>query len=169
MRGIERLRRGSVRTVDGSQPTRPGPDVRHEPTRQRVGARRRRGGQSLVEFAVTLPVFLLLLAGIVDFGLGLYSQMTIINASREGARLGIVELGVATTPGEVAAAKADIETKVSEAASGLDVDTTVTCVPAACAPGDPVIVQVDYQYRMLWPLAFGTHIGLSSTVQMRIE
>ena len=138
-------------------------------SRRRLRIGRRREGQSLVEFAVTLPVFLLLLAGIVDFGMGLYSQMTIINASREGARLGIVELSVATTPGEIAAAKAKIVTKVSQAANGLDVDTTVTCVPVACAPGDPVIVQVDYQYRMLWPLAFGNHIGLSSTVQMRIE
>ena len=166
MRGIERLRRGSVRTADGSHPTRPGTDDRHEPTRRRVGSRRRREGQSLVEFAVVLPVFLLLLAGLVDFGLGLYAQMTIINASREGARLGIVELGV---PGaDITAATAHIKTRVSDMANGLDVDTTVTCTPA-CASGNPVIVQVDYPYRLIWPLAFGNKIDLSSTVQMRIE
>ena len=115
---------------------------------------------------MVLPVFLLLLAGLVDFGLGLYAQMTIINASREGARLGIVELGV---PGaDITAATAHIKTRVSDMANGLDVDTTVTCTPA-CASGNPVIVQVDYPYRLIWPLAFGNKIDLSSTVQMRIE
>ena len=42
---------------------------------------------------MVLPVFLLVLAGILDFGLGLYSQMTVINAAREGARLGVVTIG----------------------------------------------------------------------------
>ena len=82
--------------------------------------RRRRGGQSLVEFAVVLPVFLLILAGILDFGLGLYSQMTVINAAREGARLGVVE------PGNVA----DIKARVDAMAGGLDksrLTISVTC------------------------------------------
>lgn len=169
MSGIERAKRAPLSTVVESRLAQPEADDRNRSKPPKVGARRRREGQSLVEFAVVLPIFLLLLAGIVDFGLGLYSQMTVINAAREGARVGIVELGVATTPAEVATAKANIETRVSEMASGLDVDTIVTCVPAACASGNPVVVQVDYQYRMLWPLAFGTEIGLSSTVQMRIE
>ena len=81
-------------------------------TRPGIGTRRR-NGQSLVEFAVVLPVFLLVLAGILDFGLGLYSQMTIINASREGARFGVVD------PGNVAG----VEDRVDAMAGGLDVDT----------------------------------------------
>ena len=36
-------------------------------------------GQSLVEFALVFPLFILLLAGMIDFGLGLYSYMTINN------------------------------------------------------------------------------------------
>jgi TadE-like protein len=139
--------------------------------RSRGGARRRRNGQSLVEFAVVLPIFLLVLAGILDFGLGLYSQMTIINASREGARFGVVD------PGNVSG----VEDRVQAMAGGLAVDTTVACrrptgpsTFIACPSpmwqsGDAVSVKVDYDYHMIWPLFFGNTIGLSSTVQMRIE
>lgn len=140
-------------------------------SRRGIGRARRRNGQSLVEFAVVLPIFLLVLAGILDFGLALYSQMTIINASREGARFGVVEPG--NTVG--------IEDRVQAMASGLDVDTTVSCKRptspstfgpcggAQYQPGDAVVVKVDYDYHLIWPLFFGNSIGLSSTVQMRIE
>lgn len=47
-------------------------------------------GQALVEFAIALPVLLILLLGITEFGLLLYNQHVITNASREGARYGIV-------------------------------------------------------------------------------
>ena len=137
-------------------------------------ARRRRDGQSLVEFAVVLPIFLLILAGILDFGLGLYSQMTVINAAREGARLGVVE------PGNVS----DIDDRVQAMTAGLDQSqlTTTVIVPAAVrldlrqllrrrsgSPATPSWSKVVYNYRMLWPLALGNHLDLSSTVQMRIE
>jgi Flp pilus assembly protein TadG len=146
---------------------------RATPTRPSPGARHGRTGQSLVEFAVILPVFLLILAAIIDFGLGLYSQMTVINAAREGARLGVVE------PGNVAG----IDARVQAMSTGLDqsrLSVSTTCLRpsgssfAACSSpqwqsGDAVVVKVDYGYRMLWPLAFGNSIDLSSTVQMRIE
>jgi Flp pilus assembly protein TadG len=48
-----------------------------------------RGG-SLVEFAIILPLLLILLFGIIEFGLLLYNQAVLTNASREGARFGIV-------------------------------------------------------------------------------
>jgi TadE-like protein len=139
-----------------------------------IGGWRRREGQSLAEFAIVLPVFLLILAGIVDFGMGLYSQMTVINAAREGARLGVVQ------PGDLPA----IEARVEAMAEGLDPtkldvppptclrpsgNLFVACTGTLWQQGDAVVVNVNYQYRMLWPLAFGNSLNLSSTVQMRIE
>lgn len=48
-----------------------------------------RGG-SAVEFAIVLFVLLLIVFGIIEFGLIFYNQQVITNASREGARFGIV-------------------------------------------------------------------------------
>jgi Flp pilus assembly protein TadG len=46
-------------------------------------------GTSTVEFALCLPVLMLLLAGFIDFGWLFYWQHTVTNASRAGARYGV--------------------------------------------------------------------------------
>ena len=51
----------------------------------------RRRGQGLVEFALVLPIFLLLIFGVIDGGRYVYVNSTLSNAAREGARLGSVE------------------------------------------------------------------------------
>ncbi len=48
----------------------------------------RQRGQGLVEFALFVPLFLLLLFTMLDFGFALYTNLTIDYASREGARVG---------------------------------------------------------------------------------
>jgi Flp pilus assembly protein TadG len=156
------------------QPTRrPRRDPLMVGRRTRLADRSR--GQSLVEFAVVLPVFLLILAGVVDFGIGLYSQMTVINAAREGARVGIVD------PANIPTA---VDDRVQAMTGGLDktkLTVTISCKrptgPSTFGPcsgaqyqsGDAVVVKVDYAYKMLWPLALGNSLDLTSTVQMRIE
>jgi hypothetical protein len=47
-------------------------------------------GASVIEFAVILPLLVVLVFGIIEFGMLLYNQQVITNASREGARAGIV-------------------------------------------------------------------------------
>ena len=43
-------------------------------------------GQSLVEFAMVLPILAILVFGIIDFGMGLRAYITVAQATREGAR-----------------------------------------------------------------------------------
>ena len=47
-------------------------------------------GAAAVEFAIILPLLIMLLFGIIEFGIILYDKAMITNASREGARAGIV-------------------------------------------------------------------------------
>ena len=47
-------------------------------------------GASAIEFAIVFPLLVLLLFGIIEFSLILYDKVMITNASREGARAGIV-------------------------------------------------------------------------------
>lgn len=49
-----------------------------------------RRGQSLIEFALILPVLLMLLLGVVEFGWLLNGKITVNSAAREGARVGAV-------------------------------------------------------------------------------
>ncbi len=47
-------------------------------------------GVAAVEFAIILPVLMIIVFGIIEFGLLLYDKQVITNASREGARAGVV-------------------------------------------------------------------------------
>lgn len=51
---------------------------------------RKEDGQSTVEFALVLPILLMLIFGMMDFGWLFYNKVMINNASREGARYAIV-------------------------------------------------------------------------------
>ena len=53
-------------------------------------SRRQQRGAAVVEFALILPILLLLLLGTIEGSLALYDKAVITNASREGARAGIV-------------------------------------------------------------------------------
>jgi Flp pilus assembly protein TadG len=50
----------------------------------------KRRGQALVEFALVIPIFLLVLVAIFDLGRAVFAYNTLTNAAREGARMAIV-------------------------------------------------------------------------------
>lgn len=79
-------------------------------------------GTAAVEFALVLPLLLLVVLGIIDFGRALNAQITLTQAAREGARL--AALGQPNVVGQTQAA-----------ATGLSpVTVTVTRCPAGPAP-----------------------------------
>lgn len=53
--------------------------------------RRTDRGQTLVEFALVVPLFILLLVGLFDIGRAVYTHSTLNNAAREAGRLAIVD------------------------------------------------------------------------------
>src|SRR5258708_3259846 len=79
-------------------------------------------GSVAVEFALLLPVLLLLIFGIIDFGRAINAQITLTQAAREGARL--ASLGYSTSA---------VTTRAQSAATGLS-PVTVT-VTSSCPAG----------------------------------
>ncbi len=55
----------------------------------------------MVEFAFVLPLLAILVFGIIEFGLIFYDKAVITNASREGARAGIVNTSPKLTAGQI--------------------------------------------------------------------
>lgn len=53
---------------------------------------KRRKGQGIIEFAIVMPLLILLLLGVVEFGWLLNGKITLNSAAREGARVGAVAL-----------------------------------------------------------------------------
>jgi hypothetical protein len=60
---------------------------------RRIGRRTRSEGQGLVEFALVLPVFMVILIGMVDLGRAIWANNSVANASREAARFASVHGG----------------------------------------------------------------------------
>ena len=59
------------------------------------GHRRRRGqedGASAVEFALVVPILLVLFLGIVNFGIVLAQQLSLSNSARQAARFAVVDV-----------------------------------------------------------------------------
>ncbi len=138
-------------------------------------------GQSLVEFALIAPLFLVLVFAIVDFGMGFQAWITVTNSAREGARLAAVAAPAsgATSCSPLPAA-GSIERRVCDTAAGLTAaKMTLSVTNAQGQPGESVVVDVDYQYDLITPLAglvqfisgnvLGQTITFSSTADMRLE
>ena len=134
-------------------------------------------GAELVEFALVLPILLLVFGGIVDFGLLLQRQQVITNAAREGARLAVL-------PGYT---DADVQARVeqfvreginNDSAAPVATRTLVTLTPGSGPAFQAARVSVTLadRFLILGPIvslaggsgSFGT-IALTATTTMRVE
>jgi Flp pilus assembly protein TadG len=151
------------------------PNLRNPGSRSRRSRRRSRTrGQALVEFALVLPAFLLVLSGILDFGFLLYSRMTVINAAREGARQAIIASDPTTIPSVAKGKVLSMSTGLVVGNIGINTACVAIATPGSCSfatssssqAGDAVSVGVVYTYHTFFPLLFGQTVDLGSTVQM---
>jgi len=139
-------------------------------------------GQSLVEFALILPIFLLLIMGIIDAGRLVYTFNTVSNAARQGARIAIVnqstsgtttcDTAVATTWPVGCAIGSGLVLNLQPADVAVqyrDNTDTTTCNPVLI--GCIAVVTVTGTYSPLTPI-IGQFIGtmdVSSTTKMPVE
>jgi len=120
-------------------------------------------GQSLVEFALVLPVLLLLLCAIIDFGWLYYNQITLNNAAREGARYAVIHYDPSTDW------RAETEERMIGSMVGIRSATAIV--------SDPVAQQITATVTSDTPILTGftsTILGkrtmeLHATCTMRLE
>ena len=92
--------------------------------------RGRRGrGAAAVEFALVLPLLLALVLGVIDWGYYFFVEQVVVNAAREGARVGTLQSNPTPVDAE-ANAKAACLAFIGQA--GLDA-TRATCTPTTLA------------------------------------
>ena len=146
-------------------------------------------GASAVEFAIILPLLFVLMFGIIEFSLLMYNKAMITNASREGARAGIVFKWDAANDVYVPPTDADIAQVVdsyldsnlisfSPATEQVDVTYEDTNSSSALDSGDYRIVEVSYPYtfllvpslrKLLVPGPKSGSINLVARTTMRME
>ena len=112
-----------------------------------------RKGQAVVEFALILPVFVLLVFGAIELGRAYYVKHLLTNAAREGARVG-------SLPNQL---EADVHDRIQEFLTGVGLGGTwgysvVVKNPAGvlrtgglvnAIAGDRVTVTITYTFQVL--------------------
>lgn len=125
---------------------------------------KRQRGQSVVELALVVPVFILLVMGMVDFGLAFNQYLTLQHAVREGARLAIT-----------GATDSAIIQRVIDRSQGLDrTKLTLTVSPGQSSrlSGTNVKVEATYNFTLLTPVVsqvVGSNLRLKTGFTTRVE
>jgi Flp pilus assembly protein TadG len=121
-------------------------------------------GQALVETALILPIIIVILMGIIDFGLLFNNYLVIANAAREGAR-----------SAAVGSTDALITTSINNMTATLDqtkITITISPVQAVRKKGDEVTVTVKYDNTLLTPVISAiipNPVHLTAKTVMRVE
>jgi Flp pilus assembly protein TadG len=139
-------------------------------------------GASAIEFALLLPLLLLILFGIIEFSILFYNKAMITNASREGARYGITFI---TAPGATqgthpteALIIAKVNDYLTDDAANTMLITFGTEIIGITAPnantgaGSDLTVTVTYDYDFLILPSFADQLAnfqLSAETVMRLE
>lgn len=115
----------------------------------------REKGAAMVEFAIILPVLLLLVFGIIEFGRAYNTQLTLTHAAREGVRTYAITQ-------DAAQGKSTAEL----AATTLDpAQMTFTTTP--CVIGTPTSMQIQYPFQLFIPFFPSTPITITSKGVMK--
>jgi len=112
-------------------------------------------GASSIEFALIMPVLVMLMVGIFQFGMAYSNYLAITHAAREGARL--------------AAVNQFSEEVVREKAYPVNPDSISISYPYGNVHGEPVMVTIKYNKEIEIPIWGSTVIPLQSQASMMIE
>jgi Flp pilus assembly protein TadG len=131
--------------------------------------RRNRQGAAAVEFAIVAPIFFVMIFGMIEFGRAIMVQQVLTNASREGARVAVLD-SQSPTATQVAST---VTTYLQNAGiSGATVTINPT-EPTTAGYGAPVTVTVQIPFsKVSWlptPVFLGTTTNLTSSTVMRRE
>lgn len=123
------------------------------------GLVRGKEGAAAVEFAIVLNVLLLLLMGMIDFGHAWFLKQVITNASREGARAGVVY------PHPLNEVQPRVITAVaSHLPAGMVTDNPPVIIPGTGLTGDPLKVTVTYT-KNWWIIKYFVP-GMADSIQI---
>lgn len=129
-------------------------------------------GASTVEFAIIAVVLFAILFGIIEFGILMFDKHILTNASREGARAGIVMKVPRVSDATIIATveKYAKSHMVSFGSSSTLITTVTPPVGSRNAFGTELVVNATYPYKFMYLSGLGLGpITLKAETRMRME
>ena len=115
-------------------------------------------GSATVEFALVIPIVLVVLVALVEVAVVARTQLELLGAAREGARV------AATNPDPAAAVEA-----VQRALGEEVVDRVIVTVDRPAIVGREAVVRLSLTYRLLSALFGGVPLDMTARSVMRVE
>ncbi|CAH0193928.1 hypothetical protein SRABI83_01736 [Arthrobacter sp. Bi83] len=107
-------------------------------------------GAAAVEFAILLPLLVMLLMGIIEFGRAYNAQISLTSAARESVRV----MAISNNPTSAKAAAVNAAGSLHPALRTTDVGITTTAAsPALCAVGANATVTINYSLSTMTGIA----------------
>jgi Flp pilus assembly protein TadG len=138
--------------------------IRRDEERESMKRLHNERGQTMVEFAIVLPVLCLLLFGAIQFGILFNNYVTLTDAVRAGARKAAVSRQITGTTPEQACID-----QVKAAASDLDTSKLTVSCQSDWQPTSTVTVTSTYPYSVSLLGLVVASGNLKSTTQERVE
>lgn len=127
----------------------------------------RESGQAMVEFALVLPILLIFLCGIIDFGWIFYNQIAINNACREGARYASVHYTqYLSAPGTL---QTNTTNWVSDSATGITTPLEITLDTGTSGQVTVTVKESVPVLTGITSLVIGDNVDLTATSIMKTE
>jgi len=128
----------------------------------------RERGAAIVEFAVIVPLFLMLVFGTIEAGWFFAQEVEIRNAAREGARLAVIDFGNGQTIRDETCARADLSGNGANIAIVLNGPSDTTFDPASPSSVTVTMTKTYQSLTGFLDFAFGAAV-MSSSAEMRTE
>jgi Flp pilus assembly protein TadG len=146
--------------------------------RHMIENRKPRQGQGLVEFALLLPILVLVVFGVLELGRAFFAFIAITNAAREGARVytfrpdvttlaniyTAIDSEVSASPLVKSTSIASREVRCGNSYAAASNDTALR----ACPKGQPIRVTVTYNHTLILRLVFPQTLTLRRSAEMMV-
>ena len=119
----------------------------------------------MLEYALTLPLLLMLTFGIIEGSMLILSYNTIANAAREGARAGVIPTSSSCN---LTCVEGKVQTAAQRLTVGLDA-TRLNIVPSYTNVPGSIQVDITYSYSLITGIFGGGTIPLRVVSTMKVE
>ena len=137
----------------------------------------RMDGQSMVEFAMILPLFVLFIVGVFELGRAFFSYIAITNAAREGTRVMTFWPGKATITDIDTAVQTELGNSPMVTWNSAEDTIEIFCGAAytkqtnnlnGCVSAQPIRVTVTYKFHLLLQIFFSSPLILTRSAEMMV-
>lgn len=134
--------------------------------------RRRRTGSNAIEFALTVPLFVLIVTAIMEFGWMFFVRSTVIHAVRDGCRAGaVIPFGEVPSPSDVA------QQRMTDFLGGYSIDCRgseercgITVTTSGVSPYETMNCTLDIAYQpLIGMIPAPERLGARSVVMYEIQ